>query len=148
MTEPEKSIIHTGIVIGIKSEGLQVQFSVGSDGGDCNGCAISSICNGASSEKIIVSAIADERFRNIEQGTKVRIAARVNVRRRATALLLALPLAAMLVAALVADAFGASETISAIAAISAAIVSLIGVAFTSQREKALWVVTDIISSAK
>lgn len=144
MTEIKNSITHTGIVIGSKPKGLLVQFSVGSDGGDCSGCAISSVCNSASSEKVIVTAIADDPFLNIEHGTKVRIVARGNIRRRATTLLLAIPLAAMLIAALVADACAASETISAISAITAAIVSLIGVAFTSRRGKALWVVTDII----
>lgn len=144
MTESQNSITHTGIVIGSTSKGLLVQFSVGSDGGDCSGCAISSVCNGASSEKIVVTAIADDTIRNIEHGTRVRIVARGNIRRRATTLLLAIPLAAMLIAALVADACAASETISAIAAITAAIVSLIGVAFTSRRGKELWEITDII----
>lgn len=132
---------HRGVVTHVAGRGRYSVRIHRRPSGACGGCSLSGLCSNSSDEAVVLTAGGAP---GIAEGTEVTVTSTGRARRDAVVRLLAVPLAAMLGGAVVAQLLGADEAVVALAALGAGVLALVGAGLASRR-KVYWEITDIRS---
>ncbi len=128
----DESISHSGTVV--LSDGRQLIVDITPDAHDCGGCAVASLCNARSGNRLTLNVPdASARFC---PGQKVTLRASGRSRMKAIALLLALPTALVIAVAAIAAAAGLGETVMAVGSLAVAAVYFV-LLYISNRHSSL-----------
>lgn len=132
------SIVHSGTVLSVEGDSAEVLVDIGTSACSCSGCAMQSTCGREADEARGQTMVVVARLcgRSVACGDKVTVGISARGTRKAIIAMLAVPLLAFLLAAVLCIAAGASEGIAALMALGAASVCYI-VLYFSERKRNL-----------
>lgn len=141
-------IFHEAIVLGASQDSkIRVELVL-RDSDSCGGCALAGSCSsqGSESRKIVVDAV-DSGFENkLRPGMTVRVKSDRGTEARATTLMMTLPLAGLVIGAVVTAMLGVTNgALNALGAFAGALVGFLPAWLSGKlTKKPEWIVTDIL----